>query len=145
MPYSLATERPRASSLRSANQTRVTEPFVASSLESLRWGCSPRDWATLKLVRARGEFKLPVVISIGEVHTILKLIEKPSMLCFFTVVYTLGLRLQEALNLQVTDIDSKRMMVHIHRGKGSKDRMIPLPESTLLILRDYYKTHRNKK
>ena len=56
----------------------------------------PRDWATLKLVRARGEFKLPTVISIGEVHTFLKLVEKPSMLCFFTVVYTLGVRLQEA-------------------------------------------------
>jgi len=45
----------------------------------------PRDWATLKLVRARDEFKLPTVISIGEVHTLLNLIEKPSMLCFFTV------------------------------------------------------------
>ena len=38
----------------------------------------PRTWATLKLVRARGEFKLPTVISIGEVHTFLKLVENPS-------------------------------------------------------------------
>ena len=104
----------------------------------------PQTWATLKLLRVRGELKLPVVISIGEVHTFLKLIEKPSMLCFFTVVYTLGLRLQEALNLQVADIDSKRMLVHVHRGKGAKDRLIPLPEPTLLVLRKYYKTHRNK-
>jgi integrase/recombinase XerD len=74
----------------------------------------PQTWATLKLVRARGELKLPVVISISEVHTLLKLIEKPSMFCFFTVVYSLGLRLQEALNLHVKDIDSKRMLVHIH-------------------------------
>ena len=104
----------------------------------------PQTWATLKLLRVRGELKLPVVISIGEVHTFLKLIEKPSMLCFFTVVYALGLRLQEALNLQVADIDSKRMLVHVHRGKGAKDRLIPLPEPTLLVLRKYYKTHRNK-
>jgi len=48
----------------------------------------PRDWATLKLVRARGEFKLSTVISIGEVHTLLKLIEKPSMLCFFMLTFT---------------------------------------------------------
>ena len=67
------------------------------------------------------------------------------MLCFFTVVYSMGLRLQEALNLQVGDIDSKRMLVHIHRGKGAKDRLVPLPEPTLHILRGYYKTHRNKK
>ena len=104
----------------------------------------PQSWATLKLVRARGELKLPVVISISEVHTLLKLIEKPSMFCFFTVVYSLGLRLQEALNLHVKDIDSKRMLVHIHRGKGAKDRLVPLPESTLQVLREYYKTHRNK-
>jgi site-specific recombinase XerD len=104
----------------------------------------PQTWATLKLVRARGELKLPVVISISEVHTLLKLIEKPSMFCFFTVVYSLGLRLQEALNLHVKDIDSKRMLVHIHRGKGAKDRLVPLPESTLQVLREYYKTHRNK-
>jgi site-specific recombinase XerD len=104
----------------------------------------PREWPTLKLVRSRGEFKIPVVITIGEVHTILKLIEKPSMLCFFTTVYSLGLRLQEALHLQVSDIDSKRMLVHVHRGKGAKDRMVPLPEPALHILRDYYKSHRNK-
>jgi site-specific recombinase XerD len=104
----------------------------------------PQSWATLKLVRARGELQLPVVISIGEVHTLLKLIEKPSMFCFFSVVYSLGLRLQEALNLHVRDIDSKRMLVHIHRGKGAKDRLVPLPESTLHVLREYYKTHRNK-
>ena len=58
-------------------------------------------------------------MSIGEVQALLKLIEKPSMHCYFTVVYHLGLRLNEALHLQISDIDSKRMMVHIHRGKGA--------------------------
>lgn len=105
----------------------------------------PRDWPTLKFLRVQSELKLPTVLTIGEVHTILRLIEKPSMACFFTAVYSMGLRLQEALFLQVDDIDSKRMMVHIHRGKGAKDRMIPLPETTLLQLRDYYKSHLNPK
>lgn len=103
----------------------------------------PRDWAILKLARVKVEQKLPVVISIGEVQTLLKLIEKPSMQCFFTVVYHLGLRLNEALHLQISDIDSKRMMVHIHRGKGAKDRKVPLPEVTLDVLRKYWTTHRN--
>ncbi len=85
-----------------------------------------RDWPTLKFIRVKGEMKLPTVITIGEVHTFLRLLEKPSMACFFTVVYNLGLRLQEALHLQIEDIDSKRMMVHVHRGKGAKDRMVPL-------------------
>lgn len=103
----------------------------------------PRDWSTLKLARVQVEQKLPVVLSIGEVHTLLKLIEKPSMRCFFTAVYALGLRLQESLNLQAADIDSKRMLVHVHRGKGAKDRLVPLPQSTLDDLRQYWATHRN--
>jgi site-specific recombinase XerD len=103
----------------------------------------PRDWNTLKLARVQAEQKLPVVISATEVHTLLRLIVKPSMRCYFSTVYSLGLRLQEALHLQVTDIDSKRMLVHIHRGKGAKDRLVPLPESTLVLLRQYWSTHRN--
>jgi site-specific recombinase XerD len=103
----------------------------------------PKDWNTLKLARVQVEQKLPVVISIGEVHTLLKLIEKPSMQCYFTVVYHLGLRLQEALHLQVADIDSKRMLVHVHRGKGAKDRLIPLPHATLDHRRGYWRRHRN--
>lgn len=103
----------------------------------------PRDWPILKLARVKVEQKLPVVISVGEVQTLLKLIEKPSMRCYFTVVYQLGLRLNEALYLQISDIDSKRMMVHIHRGKGAKDRKIPLPNVTLDALRKYWSTHRN--
>lgn len=103
----------------------------------------PRDWSVLKLARVKVEQKLPVVICIGEVHTLLKLIEKPSMRCYFTVVYSLGLRLQEALHLQISDIDSKRMLVHVHRGKGAKDRLVPLPHSTLVDLRRYWATHRN--
>ena len=54
---------------------------------------------------------------------------------YFWTVYSLGLRLEEALNLHVGDIDAERMMVHIHRGKGAKDRYLPLPSATLLLLR----------
>jgi len=46
-------------------------------------------------------------------------------------------------DLHLGDIDSKRMMVHIHRGKGAKDRYIPLPQSTLLLLRAFWRTHRH--
>lgn len=105
----------------------------------------PRDWPTLKQLKVQREFKLPKVLSLDEVQILLDRIEKPSMQCYFLVVYSMGLRLQEALNLEVTDIDSKRMLVHIHRGKGAKDRLVPLPMSTLIALRKYYATHRNPK
>jgi integrase/recombinase XerD len=47
------------------------------------------------------------------------------------------------LHLQVGDIDSARMLVHVHRGKGAKDRYMPLPSRTLKILRQYWGTHRH--
>jgi integrase len=62
---------------------------------------------------------------------------------YFTTVYSLGLRLHEALSLQVSDIDGQRLQVHVHRGKGAKDRYVPLPAETLRLLRTYWKTHRH--
>ncbi len=55
----------------------------------------------------------------------------------------MGLRLQETLPLQVGDIDSDRMRVHVRRGKGHKDRLVPLPDLALLGLRSLWKKHRN--
>ncbi|MCL4112079.1 UNVERIFIED_CONTAM: hypothetical protein GTU68_015713 [Idotea baltica] len=72
-------------------------------------------------------------------------IRLPRFHAYFWTVYSCGLRLNEALALQVGDIDSERMRIQIHRGKGAKDRLVPLPESTLQILRDYWKTHRHPK
>jgi site-specific recombinase XerD len=53
------------------------------------------------------------------------------------------LRLQEAQCLEVSDIDSRRLMVHVHRGKGAKDRFVPLPQSTLQTPRTHWVTHRH--
>ncbi|MFH1843576.1 MAG: site-specific integrase [bacterium] len=103
-----------------------------------------RDWGTLKLIRAENERKLPVVLTIDEVHSILQAVNSPHNKAYLTVVYCCGLRLQEGLHLQVADIDGKRQLIHIHLGKGAKDRYVPLPDSTLAVLRDYWKTHRNE-
>jgi site-specific recombinase XerD len=65
------------------------------------------------------------------------------MKAFVWTVYTLGLRIGEGVNLQVGDIDSQRMMVHVHRGKGAKDRYLPLPASTLAGLRIFWQRHRH--
>jgi integrase/recombinase XerD len=102
-----------------------------------------RDWHTLSLIRAEAEHRLPVVLSIEEVRSILAHFRTPQNKAYFTVVYSCGLRLLEGLNLHVADVDSHRMLIHVHRGKGAKDRYVPLPESTLRVLRDYWKRHRN--
>jgi len=82
-------------------------------------------------------------MSIPEVRSILNTVRTPQNKSYLTTVYSCGLRLNEALHLQVSDIDSDRMRIHVHRGKGAKDRYVPLPEATLDILRSYWKLHRN--
>jgi integrase/recombinase XerD len=104
-----------------------------------------RDWHTLELIYAKRDKTLPTVLSIKEVWNIINTVNSPQNKAYLTIVYTCGLRLHEALFLQVTDIDSQRMRIHVHRGKGAKDRYVPLPEATLAILRKYWTTHRNPK
>ena len=102
-----------------------------------------RDWHTLALIHANREQRLPTVLSLAEVRAILAAVSTPQNKAYLTAVYSCGLRLHEALYLQVSDIDSDRMRIHVHRGKGAKDRYVPLPETTLNILRSYWKLHRN--
>ena len=102
-----------------------------------------RDWHTLALLRAQTEHRLPAVLSVEEVKRLLTAATPLHNQVSFTTVYSLGLRLHEALYLQVSDIDGQRLQVPIHRGKGAKDRSVPLPAETLTLLRTSWKTHRN--
>jgi len=103
-----------------------------------------RDWHTLSLIRAQTAHRLPAVLSVEEVRRLLTSATPLHNQVYFTTVSSLGLRLHEALSLQVSDIDGQRLQVPIHRGKGAKDRYVPLPADTLALLRTYWKTHRNK-
>jgi integrase/recombinase XerD len=102
-----------------------------------------RDWQTLKQMKLQNVKSLPEVITREQVLQIIKAANTQRMAVYFWTVYSLGLRMQEGLNLQVGDIDGRRGMVHVHRGKGAKDRYIPLPTSTLHMLRRYWSTHRH--
>ena len=64
--------------------------------------------------------------------------------CLIMTCYSAGLRISEALNLKPTDIDSKRMMIHIRGGKGKKERITLLSNRLLEILRDYYRLYQPK-
>ena len=102
-----------------------------------------REWATFDLVRPRREKKLPVVLSVAEVHRILGCLRRPRYRVCLSTIYSCGLRLQEGVHLQVRDIDSDRMVVHVRKGKGAKDRYVPLPMPTLKMLRQHWSTHRH--
>ncbi len=102
-----------------------------------------RDWTTLRIVRPAREKRLPEILTIEEVRKILGVIRLLRYKACLTIIYACGLRIKEAVNLQVRDIDSARMLVHVRLGKGGKDRYVPLPQSALELLRLYWKTHRN--
>lgn len=104
-----------------------------------------RDWHLLALAQAKRERRLPAVLSRDEVKLILAKVDAFHNYVYLVTVYTCGLRLQEGLHLEVSDIDGARKMIHVHRGKGAKDRYVPLPEATLELLRKYWRTHRNPK
>ena len=102
-----------------------------------------RDWHTFNYLSAKKERRLPCILSRQEVFQILCKVKTFHNYAFLSTVYACGLRLSEALAIQVSDIDKTRMMLHVHRGKGAKDRFVPLPEQTLLLLRRYWLTHKN--
>ena len=104
-----------------------------------------RDWQTLRQMKLQNVKSLPEVITRCQVLQIVGAANTQRMAVYFWTVYSLGLRMQEGLNLQVGDVDSGRGMVHVHRGKGAKDRYIPLPTSTLDLLRQYWTTHRHRR
>jgi len=102
-----------------------------------------RDWTTVGLLKPKRIKSLPTVLSLNEVRQTLACVHMFRHRVCLATIYSCGLRLTEGRTLQIPDIDSDRMFLHI-RGKGNKDRYIPLPNRTLELLRELWKTHRNQ-
>ncbi len=88
--------------------------------------------------------KLPVVFSVEEVSDILVAAPGPGLKyrAALSISYGAGLRASEVCNLKVSDIDSDRMLIHVERGKGGKDRKVMLSPGLLELLRDYWREAR---
>jgi integrase/recombinase XerD len=87
---------------------------------------------------------LPVVLSVEEVAQLLATAKPGRERILLTTAYACGLRISELLSLQVTDIDSARMVVNVRQGKGAKDRQVPLSARLLVELRAWWCRHRTK-
>jgi site-specific recombinase XerD len=121
---------------------RSTATIALCAIKFLFQNTLQRNWTCFKLLRPPKSKKLPVVLSRQEVQTILGGVRKPIYRVCLTTIYACGLRLNEGRCLQVTDVDSPRMLLQIH-GKGSHDRYVPLPDKTLAQLRELWRTHRS--
>ncbi len=102
-----------------------------------------KDWQWLTIVKPPKIHTIPDILTPAEVEQLIGATRKLRYRVFLLTTYSLGLRLEEALSLQVGDIDAGRKKVHIRRGKGHKDRMVPLPDLTLQALRELWKRHRH--
>lgn len=92
--------------------------------------------------RPRKETKLPRVINHEELISKIKNISNLKHKAIITLAYSTGMRVSEVINLKLTDIDSKNMIIHIKNAKGQKDRIVTLSVNTLNILRLYYKAYK---
>lgn len=99
----------------------------------------------LDIPRPQKPFLLPKVIHIDDVAKMINLTENYKHKTMLMLVYGMGLRVSEIVKLEISDIDSKNMQVHIRGAKGKKDRYTNLPEAVLPFLRIYYKAYKPKK
>ena len=103
-----------------------------------------RTWVLETIPRPNAEKKLPVVLSLTEVRTLLECVGNYKHQTVLMLIYSGGLRLQEGLHLKIKDIDSDRMQIRVERGKGKKDRYTLLSLIMLKRLREYYRSYKPK-
>jgi site-specific recombinase XerD len=147
-PGQLSEEEVRRYLLYLQNEKRAAPATCGVAIAALKFFYShtlPQEWSLFDLVRPQKEKKLPVVLSQEEVRRILDCVRRQRHRVCLTTIYTCGLRISEGTRLQVGQIDSEYMRLHICQGKGNKDRYVPLPQHTLELLRQYWATHRHAK
>jgi integrase/recombinase XerD len=101
-----------------------------------------RDWAVAHIPFPRQPKTLPVVLSQAEVMRFLEAIRTIKFRALLMTAYAAGLRLSEVTHLQVSDIDSQRMVIRVRQGKGQKDRYVMLAPTLLEVLRLYWRAER---
>ncbi|MDP9314951.1 MAG: site-specific integrase [Chloroflexota bacterium] len=145
-PDQITDEELRQYFLYLRNEKRVAPSTAHVALNALRFLYAHtlhRPWPMLDFIRPPRPTKLPVVLSRGEVRHLLHAIRMPQHRACISLIYACGLRLLEGVQLTIPQIDSARHLLHIQAGKGGKDRYVPLPDSALTLLRQYWQTHRH--
>jgi integrase/recombinase XerD len=132
--------------------------YFAQILDQLSWSTLKHDlyglkfyyayvldkpWPGAELTKAPKVSRLPDIVTIAQMQQIVDATRVLSYKVFFFVLYSMGLRLGEGLQLQVGDIDQARMRVHVRDAKGNRDRLVPLPANALKVLRAFWSVHRN--
>ena len=102
-----------------------------------------KTWNDIPLVKPPKTTRIPDILSIDQANQLFAATNKLSYKVFFFTIYSMGLRLGEGIKLTTGDIDAAKMRVHIRNAKGNKDRLVPLPETTLRVLKNFWAVHRH--
>lgn len=125
----------------------VPVPTMNSIVAALRFFFThtlDRPELARRLVRTAHARKIPVVLTMDEVKRLLEATTCLKHQAALSVAYGAGLRVSEVAALKVTDVDSKRMLLRIERGKGGRYRNAMLPNGLLLLLRDWWRAGRQQ-
>ena len=104
-----------------------------------------RPWENVLLIKPPRTLRIPDVLSIAQTRQLFMATNKISYRVFFFTLYSMGLRLGEGLRLEIGDIDAHKKRVHIRNAKGNKDRLVPLPDATLILLRKFWALHHHSR
>ncbi|HVK96790.1 MAG TPA: site-specific integrase [Flavisolibacter sp.] len=127
---------------------KVSETKVHSALNALKFYFEQvlkQPKIFFSIPRPKKPWQLPKVHAAEQVRRMIQLTTNEKHKTMLMVAYGSGLRLQEIINLQITDINSARMVIVVRRGKGKKDRQVNLSEKLLLQLRLYFRIYRPTK
>lgn len=139
-PDQLSEEEVRAFFLHLINERKVASSTLRIYLYGIKFFFTKtlqRTWSFLDLVRPAKRRKLPVVLSQPEVRMVLGAVRNPVVRMALRLIYVCGLRVSEAAQMKVADIDWERRLVWVRAGKGGKDRSIPLSPRMLEVLGAY--------
>lgn len=117
---------------------------IISSIKFLYKNVLNKKYNKVKFKRPRKERSLPRIIDQRFIKAKLSKIKNIKHKSILSLAYSAGLRVSEIINLKISDIDSKRMLIHIKNAKGRKDRFVPLSQNILQLLREYYKQYKPK-
>lgn len=120
------------------------DPRCSISAEVFLYANSEADLVDQEVIKPKIRRKLPTVWSREEICALLDAEMNTKHRAVLALYYSAGLRCQEALDLKVTDIDSKRMVIHIREGKGKFSRQVMLSPKLLEILRVYWRWRKPK-
>src|SRR5229473_3781506 len=98
-----------------------------------------RKWTVEETPYPKRPIRLPDVLSREEVELLIDSTDSPMHRMWLLTLYATGVRREELVQLKVSDIDSARMLIHIHEGKGNQDRDVMLSPKLLEELRDYWR------